>query len=136
VGSEALGAKVDISSVELSLFPVSVAINKLKATDPDQPMQNIFESEQIKFSVDAESLLWKKIVIDELVLSGVKTATKRESSGALAGGRKSTQAVENVVDAVLPDMNSIDVNQLVAKADLVTVKRIASVDRDRLLLAY
>jgi uncharacterized protein (TIGR03545 family) len=124
VATEALGAKVEVANVELSLFPVSIAVNQLKATDPDQPMQNIFESESIKFSVDAGALLWRKIVIDELVFSGIKTATKRETSGALEGGRKTTQALEDAIDVVLPDMNNIDVDQLVEKADLVTLKRI------------
>jgi uncharacterized protein (TIGR03545 family) len=124
VGSEALGAKVEISNVELSLFPVSVAINQLKAADPDQPMQNIIESEQIKFSIDTGSLLWKKIVIDEMVLTGVKTATTRKESGALKGGRQTTQAIENAIDVILPDMSNINVGELVDKADLITLKRI------------
>ncbi len=124
LGTEALGAKVEVGDVDLTLFPVSVSIKQLAATDPQQPMQNIFESEHIQFAVDSGSLLWKKIVIDKLVLTGVKTATKRETSGAIEGGRQTTQVIEKAMDSMIPDMENIDVDDLVAKADLVTLKRV------------
>ena len=123
-GSEALGAKVEVSEVELSLFPVSVTLNKLVAADPDRPMQNIFESEKVSFSVDSESLFWKKIVVDELTLQGVKTGTARQQSGELVGGRKTTQVVSKTVSMTLPDVAQVDVEELVGSADLITLKRI------------
>ncbi len=124
LGSEALGAKVEVSHVELTLFPLSVSLNQLVATDPNQPMQNIFDSEKITFSIDSNSLLWKKLVIEELNVSGIKTGTQRQTSGALQGGRKSTQAIENFVADVMPEMANIDIKDLVEKADLITLKRI------------
>ncbi len=124
LGSEALGAKVEIKSVDLKLFPVSVSINHITAANPQQPMENIFESEQIEFAVDTDSLLWKKIIIDKLVLTGVKTATKRETSGEIEGGRRTTQAIEKAIGSVIPDLNNIDVGELVASADLITLKRV------------
>jgi len=135
LGSEVLGAKVEINSVELSLFPVSVAINNLVAADPELPLKNLFESDQIKFAVDAGALLWKKIVIEELVLTGVKIATKREFSGALEGGRKSTQAIEKAIEVALPDISNLDINELVAKADLITLKRIDKLKQEQNKLA-
>ncbi len=124
LGSEALGAKVEVGDVDLTLFPVSVSIKQLAATDPQQPMQNIFESKKIQFSVDTGSLLWKKIVIDKLVLTGVRTATKRETSGAIKGGRQTTQVIEKAMDSIIPDLENVAVGELVAKADLVTLKRV------------
>jgi|GEM_PF-3522379 len=123
-GSEALGAKVEVGSVELSLFPVAVTLNQLRAADPDQPMQNMFESSAVKFSVDSGSLLWKKLVIDELRMQDVQTGTQRDTSGALVGGRKSTQAISRAVEIAIPDVNDIDVDALVEKADLITLNRI------------
>lgn len=123
-GSEALGAKVEVGEVELTLFPVSVTLNQVYATNPDKPMENIFESSQIKMAVDSESLLWKKIVIDELVLDGVKTATPREESGELAGGRQTTQFVQETLDFEIPELSEDDIKSAVEEADLITVKRI------------
>lgn len=123
-GSEALGAKVEVGNVELTLAPLSVGINQFSAADPDAPMKNLFEAEQIKMSIDAGDLLWRKIVIDELVFTGAKTQTARTESGALEGGRSSKKAAEKLVDLVLPEVGDIDVNEMVNNADLVTLKRI------------
>ncbi|TQV72113.1 TIGR03545 family protein [Aliikangiella marina] len=124
VGSEALGAKVEVGDVDLTLFPVSVTLNQVYAANPDKPMENIFESSQIKMAIDSESLLWKKIVIDELVLDGVKTATPRTESGELAGGRKSAQFVQETLDIDIPELSESDIKSAVEKADLITVRRV------------
>ncbi|TQV88416.1 TIGR03545 family protein [Aliikangiella coralliicola] len=124
LGSEALGAKVEVDSVDLSLFPVAVSLNHLTAADPEQPMKNLLDTEQIKFSLDAGALLWKKLVIDELILTGVKTATDRATSGALEGGRKTGQAIQNAIEMALPDMEQLDINSVVDNADLITLKRV------------
>lgn len=123
LATEALGAQVDVASVDLSLFPAAVSINQIAATDPDQPMKNIVEAAQIKFAVDTEVLFWKKIIIDEMTFSGVKTGTARKTSGELLGGRRTTQAVKQAVDFVLPEVSGKDINTLVANADLITLKR-------------
>ncbi len=122
-GSELLGAKVDVANVELSLVPLSVAINQLEATDPDAPMSNIFAADQIKMSIDSSSLLWRKVVIDELVLTGVKTNTARKNSGALAQGRRTQQATEQLVELVVPDLSNVDIDSMLNNADLITLKR-------------
>lgn len=124
LGSEALGSKVELDSVELKLFPVSVKLNHLVATDPNQSMKNIFDSKTVEFAVDTESLLWKKIVIDELVIDGVKTNTDRNVSGELVGGRKTTQVTNKISNIEIPELTKDDVNRFVDKADLITVKRI------------
>ena len=123
-GSEALGAQVNVGSVDLSVFPLGVQLNHLQATDPDAPMSNLFEAETIKMSIDAGDLLWRKIVIDELVFTGIKTQTPREQSGELIGGRKSAQAAGKLVELVIPDTGSFDVKEMIEKADLVTLKRV------------
>ncbi len=128
IGSEAVGAKVEVRDVELNLFPLSVALNHLTAADPDEPMQNLFESQKIKFSIDSETLLWKKVVIDELAVTGVKTGTPRTSSGALPGGRKTTQMVQEVTDFNVPEVTQEDIQAMVEKADLITLKRVKKLD--------
>lgn len=123
-GSEAWGAKVEVESVDLALFPLSVTLNQIVATDREQPMQNIFDAKEIKFSVDSEALLWKKIVVDEMVIDGVKTATPRATSGELVGGRKTTQAVQEAFDFSIPEVSQKDIEKVVSDADLITLKRV------------
>jgi len=123
-GSEALGAKVDVARVELGLSPLTVGIFGLQAADPDKPMQNLLEVEEVTFAVDLDALLWKKIVIDELNLSGVKLATARAESGSLGGGRRSSQLVDQIVTIEMPELSEADLDAAVEKTDLITLKRI------------
>jgi len=124
LGSESVGAQVNVDSVELGLFPLSVSINRLQVTDPDQPMTNLVEVKQIKFGIDSGALLWKKVLIEELIIDGVQLATERESSGRLEGGRVTEQLVNHVTDMDMPDMTEEDIKHLVDKADLITIKRL------------
>jgi len=123
-GSEALGAKVEIDDVNLALFPLRIEINGLQAADPDQPMKNLVQADKINFALDTESLLWKKVLIDELTMTGVRLATKRSTSGALDGGRATEKLASKVASFDLPEMNEEDVKKLVSEADLITVKRL------------
>ncbi|MET1255003.1 TIGR03545 family protein [Aliikangiella maris] len=124
MGSEALGAKVELESVDLSLFPLGVSLNHLVAADPNAPMSNLFDAQKITFAVDSSMLLWKKVIIDELTIDGVKSGTQRQTSGELPGGRKSAQAVNQMVELAIPDIGQVDVKSMVEKADLITIKRI------------
>jgi len=131
VGSEAVGAKVDVDSVDLGLFPLSVSINRLQITDPDQPMTNLIELKQIKFGLDSAALLWKKLLIEELIVEGVQMATQRSSSGKLENGRVSEQLVSNITDVEMPDLTEDDINQLVHNADLITLKRLEDLNQSQ-----
>ena len=130
-GSEAVGAKVEVDRVNLGLFPLSVSINRLQVTDPDLPMTNFVEVEQIKFGLDSAALLWKKILIEELVVDGVQLATQRSTSGKLENGRVSEQLISNVTDIEMPDLTEEDIKQLVSKADLITLKRLKDLDQSQ-----
>ncbi len=123
-GSEALGAKVEVEEVDLALFPLRIEINNLQAADPDQPMVNLFEANKINFAVDSEALLWKKVLIDELIIEGVQLATPRTSSGALEGGRESEKLASEISTVDIPEMTKEGVLEMVDKADLITAKRI------------
>jgi len=124
LSSEALGAKVEVGDVNLALFPLRIEINDLQATDPDQPMRNLLQAKQIDFALDTESLLWKKILIDELTMTGVQLASKRNTSGALEGGRTTEKLASEIASVDIPEMNEEDIKKLVSETDLITVKRL------------
>jgi len=129
VGSEALGAKVSVDKVDVALFPLRIKINRLQATDPDQPMTNLFEAEQINFAVDSKALLWKKVLIDELTISGIQMGTKRASSGELAGGRRTAALAKDIASVELPELTEENIKEMVSKADLITIKRLKALDQ-------
>ena len=131
VGSEALGAKVDVDKVSVALFPLRIEIARLQATDPDQPMSNLFEAEKINFALDTNALLWKKVLIEELTVSGVQVGTKRISSGELDNGRKTEVVAEQVAAIELPELTESDIKKMVEQADLITVKRLQVLDKSQ-----
>jgi len=129
--TESLGAKVEIDRLNLSLFPAGIEIKRLQATDPDLPMKNMVEVGLIKFAVDADALLWKKIQIDELNISGIQLGTERAKSGALTEGTARDQLSKEVASIELPELSEDDIKSMVEKADLVTLKRLKALDNSK-----
>ena len=81
VGTEVVGARVDLDSADVGLFPVSVALFGLQVTNPSAPMTNAFEVGRIAAGVNGTPLLRRKVHIDELAVEGLRFGTPRESSG-------------------------------------------------------
>src|SRR3990172_436371 len=83
VGTEILGARVDVASAEVSLGRGAVVLRGLEVTNPDQPMTNLVQSDQIVAQVRVLPLLQKKVVIDTMAVRGVRFGTPRRTSGAI-----------------------------------------------------
>lgn len=124
LGSEAVGAMVEVDSVSLGLFPPTISLSNLQVADPDAPMKNLFQTDEVTVAVESAPLFWKKIIIDDLTVSQVKLGSDRDHSGALPGGRKTAQLMDNVEAFKLPDIKDVNVKEMVDKADLLTPKRI------------
>ncbi len=82
------GAKVEIDNLDLSLFNFSVKWDRLQVTDPDRPMYNLFETGETGFKMQFIPLVRRKVVIDTLKFTGLKTNTKRTASGKLEKPKK------------------------------------------------
>lgn len=137
LGSEALGAKVDVHKVDLGLFPTSIEISGLALTDPEKPMKNMVEFGTLKFALESDALFWKKLVVDQMNILDVKFNTQRESSGKLKNGRKTTQAMKSISDFKLPDLSKVDVQELVNKSELITLQRVKELnDQKQQMSAY
>ena len=80
-GSEAVGAKVELESADISLTEQRLELNQLAVTDPRSPMVNLFEVNRLAMDIDADALLWNKVVIDELAVTDLYLNTPRSESG-------------------------------------------------------
>jgi uncharacterized protein (TIGR03545 family) len=83
VGADLVGARVDVASADVNLAAGRVRILGLQAANPDSPMQNLVEVEEIVADFRVGALLRKKTVIEQLSVRGVRFGTERTTSGEL-----------------------------------------------------
>jgi uncharacterized protein (TIGR03545 family) len=82
-GAELVGARVDVASADVRLGEGTIVLRGLQVTNPDRPMTNLFEAEEIVVNVRVVPLLEKKLLIDTVALRGMRFGTERAESGAL-----------------------------------------------------
>lgn len=80
-GSSALGAKVEIGSLDTDIFPPGAGLRRVRAADPQDLMKNLVEFETLEVRLEGRPLLEKKIV-GTSSLTGLRWGTDRETSGA------------------------------------------------------
>jgi len=82
-GTEIVGARVDLASADVSLGKGAVVLRGLEVTNPDKPMTNLVQSDEIVARVRVLPLLEKKVVIDTMAVRAVRFGTPRRTSGAI-----------------------------------------------------
>ena len=81
VGTAIVGAKVELNDADLSLIPLGIMLDTLKVTNPNEPMKNAIEFKKGVAAIDFGNLLMRKVIIDEMSLSGIQFNTDRKYSG-------------------------------------------------------
>ena len=82
---KATGAKVEIDSASVGLFPPKITYRDLQIADPrsDKEMRNAFQAESIELEMDLNELLLRRWVAKSGRISGVQIGGLRTSSGHL-----------------------------------------------------
>ncbi len=109
-GEEIFKASVEIKKLNLQLTKSKIELQGLQIADKDNEFRNIFEADKIVFDCEFISLLRKKVIIDNVELTGFATGTKRIKSGKLSEKRmkeiekkEKKQNKENKLFGVLTD---------------------------------
>ena len=84
-GTKAVGARVELASADVSLFPAGIDLLGLKVTNPQEPMENSVEVSHIRAIMEILPLLSRKVIINDMLFDKVRFNTKRKESGALKG---------------------------------------------------
>ncbi len=82
-GTAAVGAKVDLAKADLGILSGNVRLEGLQVTNPNAPMTNLVDIEELVFDVGLLPALEKKVVIDTVAARGIRFNTPRQVSGAL-----------------------------------------------------
>lgn len=82
-GARLVGAKVDLASADVRLRAGALTLRGLEVANPDAPMTNLVEAEEIVADVMVVPLLERSVVVETLAVRGVRFGTTRQTSGAL-----------------------------------------------------
>lgn len=79
----ATGAKVEMASVEVGLFPPRVLYRELQIANPskDKAMRNLAEAEAVDLVIDGAALLRRRYVIQNARVTGLQFDSDRATSG-------------------------------------------------------
>lgn len=77
--SEPVGREASVGSVQTSLFPLTMTITNIVVPDSDDEMKNSFEVARVAFDLDLARVFHKKLIINEMSISGVVLEGARKS---------------------------------------------------------
>ncbi len=87
-GENAVGAKVEIDHLSVTLSPVGLKFARLQVADPDDPWKNLFETGKVQFAMNFGQLLRGKYIIETAEVNDLIVGTKRTTDGSLPEGRR------------------------------------------------
>jgi uncharacterized protein (TIGR03545 family) len=91
-GEKAVGAKVEIDHLHVTLFPVGMTWARLQVADPGDPWKNMFETRTARFAMDPGQLLRGKFIIETMEINALILGTKRTTDGSLPAVKQAAAA--------------------------------------------
>lgn len=90
VGEFVVGADVEVGKADLTIFPLGITLENLLVADPNSPMHNLIDVDNISFHLDGKHLFDRKVIIKDMVVEGIKFNTARKKSGKIEGAKPLT----------------------------------------------
>ena len=82
-GEKAVGAKVEIDRLHVTINPIGIEFSRLQVTNPDSGWKNLFETGKVKFALNFGQLLRGKYIIETMEVNNFILGTKRTSDGSI-----------------------------------------------------
>lgn len=128
-GEYIVGAKVEVGKADLTIIPLGVTLTNLKIANPNSPMQNLIEVDNIRFHLDGKYLYERKVIIKDMVIDGLKFNTEREKSGEIKGVKPLT-VKRAIDDFVIPLLDISKLKTVIEQEELQTINGLRSVTQD------
>ncbi|MCG8668223.1 MAG: TIGR03545 family protein, partial [Pseudomonadales bacterium] len=126
-GTQAVGAKVDVGSVDFSWLSARLAIEDLAVTDPQKPMFNMLALNNIATEVNVGELIAGEVYLNEVAIEGIALDIPRSSSGAVPGLAGSSLFGEDEGGFSIPGVELPDTQTLVEQEKAVYEQKIKDV---------
>ncbi|HEU5358288.1 MAG TPA: hypothetical protein VFU45_04155, partial [Gemmatimonadales bacterium] len=76
-GTKMTGAEVDLAAFHIHLLRGSVELDGLQLADAGDSTRNTFDADRMVFDLDPAALFEKKLVIDQLAVTGARVGARR-----------------------------------------------------------
>jgi uncharacterized protein (TIGR03545 family) len=120
----ATGAEVNISAAEHTFSPFGISLIDVQLTDPNKPATNQIQATKISADIELSPLLLRKVIIDNLIVSGVQFGTERATEGAVFR-KTNAQGERSVFEELFPNKEDLpSVDEVLARSPLKTTKAI------------
>ena len=84
VGTELLGAKVEIRNLHLDVPHGKVLIHGLTIASPHEALRNLLQADELVADIDVVPLTEKKFIVNRIAANGLRFGTTRETDGRVA----------------------------------------------------
>jgi uncharacterized protein (TIGR03545 family) len=81
IGSSMVGAKVEVDDLKFGLLDLSISMQRLQVTNPNDTWKNLFETRRLSFDMEMTPLFRKKVIINDVTVADVRIGTKRATDG-------------------------------------------------------
>jgi uncharacterized protein (TIGR03545 family) len=82
-GEKAVGAKVEIDHLHVTINPIGIEFARLQVTNPSDGWKNMFETGKVKFALNFGQLLRGKFIIETMEMNSLILGTKRTTDGSI-----------------------------------------------------
>ena len=103
VGTQLLGAKVEIQDLHLDLRNGDVRIRGLTIASPHEAFKNLLQADELVADIDVIPLTEKKLIIDRIAANGLRFGTPRETDGRVAAKSDGKGSGAGIAERVLAE---------------------------------
>ena len=126
VGTQLVGAKVELGEANLSLGEEKLGLSKLSVTNPKKPMTNAIELDYLELDLDTSALTWNKFIVDKVQIKNLLMNTPRESSGAIDDHWLDVSEWEPMSE--IQDLGSMTAENLPEPAEILAREKLETLD--------